>query len=978
MERKAARHSSALAARVAGVRSEDYWDHQPGDRVMTSDGFPGRVTAVLDGPVPGWEEYQVTLDGGLGGGAYVAGQLRAMSSAPATASEHHTADQDYPELGSILTDRPDPGLHPESLSRTATTINGQEIDRHGDAPHEVRAAEPNSYDSESTEGAGDEEFNSPLRESDQRKYDQATAASNAPPGGAAVSGIPPSLGIRMTEELGFLVEAAGTPFYPEQGSESVRAHMQRHHGPVDPSIPDDELAYVHMDAHDPMSESYDHPGHTHHAEAEPAAMAPSASPVPGGIHWPSYHEIPPFERGPDPLQTKDFHPLEQAHFSALGRMDERMAERHLQEKHGWTPSRIERTAQVGDLLSDHHVALHDTGMVSHSHDDAPSPDPGWASRMAGLVAEAAVDHEARFEVTATWRDVLAKATRIRAGGGVHIALASDTMVIGDVRGDHHVYETGIQRMPGGPSRIGSWACGCKWASYHQAARRARSYAGRPCSHVMALHLEAQSRGIGRALGPAGGQDRRKPKWVPSKVVVKWDIDEGRNELARSAAASRSLADELASALLAQGESRRAVGLMFSCAGIRLTAAANDPFGGSNTMVETPAKPYGATSPANKSESPASTGFLSAPDPTNWGSIESFPSANTTPHSGAVLQPPLQQDQGRPEEPGNPYVHEGHVGGPFDAMAPGDPSGMSSTSAWHYAMEIGSMDDGGAGHDPVDVTNGAQLDTATLNDRPEGALPSTDGSLSLVDALWHMADLGTPAGTPDAQGDQMDSSPATGNPVGLQTDNQNLSAADPEPIAPTGNSYQPMASPGMTPQSMSLPPTIASDGGYPGSEFGGPGVGGDDESLSPDDDSIQTMGLARPDLYPGRRPTAAVQESGGNEEISDLDPGDLLGDGTGGTGQQMSLGARAAAVVPEIAFRDSATTDGDIAQAARAQLRKMGMDTFSDAEARQLIDEGRGTRAANLDRLDIKGTHFADLEDKFAQAGLDPDDDVVWL
>lgn len=109
--------------RHAGTRTDLYWEYQPGEQVMTIDHIAGRVLAVHDGPVAGHEEYEVELVNGLGGGRYTAAQLAPLESREAatrtagehvTAAEvlavgHHIATEDYPELGSILDDRPDPG-----------------------------------------------------------------------------------------------------------------------------------------------------------------------------------------------------------------------------------------------------------------------------------------------------------------------------------------------------------------------------------------------------------------------------------------------------------------------------------------------------------------------------------------------------------------------------------------------------------------------------------------------------------------------------------------------------------------------------------------------------------------------------------------------------------------------------------------------------------------------------------------------------
>jgi hypothetical protein len=89
----------ALAARREAVKAEDYHDFAVGQHVMTSDGLPGVVASVFDGPVPGWESYWVVLAKAMGAGDYGASQLRPIEGT--TASEHHQASDDYPELADI-------------------------------------------------------------------------------------------------------------------------------------------------------------------------------------------------------------------------------------------------------------------------------------------------------------------------------------------------------------------------------------------------------------------------------------------------------------------------------------------------------------------------------------------------------------------------------------------------------------------------------------------------------------------------------------------------------------------------------------------------------------------------------------------------------------------------------------------------------------------------------------------------------------
>lgn len=102
--RNAQRHDT-VAVQKSAVVSEDFADFSKGQSVMTVDGYPGVVTAVLDGPYPGTEAYDVKLDNGMGGGLYVSGQLSPLVHT--TAAGAHLASEDYPELGDILHRRPD-------------------------------------------------------------------------------------------------------------------------------------------------------------------------------------------------------------------------------------------------------------------------------------------------------------------------------------------------------------------------------------------------------------------------------------------------------------------------------------------------------------------------------------------------------------------------------------------------------------------------------------------------------------------------------------------------------------------------------------------------------------------------------------------------------------------------------------------------------------------------------------------------------
>lgn len=121
MERKITRHSSRREAAL------DQGFHV-GQRVRTLDGLTGRVIMITESFSPGNTQYQVILDDGQGGGTFLGSQLRPVgedfggghqhpaylpagvtAALEAEAELERVASEDYPEMGDILTERPDPG-----------------------------------------------------------------------------------------------------------------------------------------------------------------------------------------------------------------------------------------------------------------------------------------------------------------------------------------------------------------------------------------------------------------------------------------------------------------------------------------------------------------------------------------------------------------------------------------------------------------------------------------------------------------------------------------------------------------------------------------------------------------------------------------------------------------------------------------------------------------------------------------------------
>jgi 8-oxo-dGTP pyrophosphatase MutT (NUDIX family) len=161
----------------------------------------------------------------------------------------------------------------------------------------------------------------------------------------------------------------------------------------------------------------------------------------------------------------------------------------------------------------------------HPDDQDGSGVQGLRQGEGALAAEAlassiaAGGSELKWHVLAAWRDVRAKARRIRTEGGVSIVSALADGITGHVNGDTGVYETQINYVPG-TFKIGYWQCGCAWASYSWGRSPAfRRFEGRMCSHALALQYEAQSRGM---FGRQVAEDTTRPGWMRDEVRVRHD------------------------------------------------------------------------------------------------------------------------------------------------------------------------------------------------------------------------------------------------------------------------------------------------------------------------------------------------------------------------------------------------------------------------------------------------------------------------
>src|SRR5581483_9773543 len=175
----------------------------------------------------------------------------------------------------------------------------------------------------------------------------------------------------------------------------------------------------------------------------------------------------------------------------------------------------------------------------------------------------------------------------------------------------HVYETGLQRHPGRRTSVAVYSCGCKWGAYHWGAPDDLGrFAGRMCSHALALQFEASSRGM---FGHDVEVDAAPAKWVPSRVVVKYDIDDRDNIYAK--ASLRGVPEQAPHLATIAGLTDNEPALP------ALLAATNELFGG-GTVEANPTNQYiyGPTVTPNPDESPASAGPFSSGSPPIWGTI----------------------------------------------------------------------------------------------------------------------------------------------------------------------------------------------------------------------------------------------------------------------------------------------------------------------------------------------------------------------
>ena len=294
-------------------------------------------------------------------------------------------------------------------------------------------------------------------------------------------------------------------------------------------------------------------------------------------------------------------------------------------------------------------------------DDPGDPgegDDGDKGKALDALEKSAGSASFRFEFTASWADVVAKARRILGENGVRITMLAGSMTVGEVKGDHATYETGLQYYPGRGFSVMAYSCGCPWATFWQNPDQPGRFAGRMCSHAYALGLAARARGVVRrtmfpdlAGWPEEVVTKSEPPWHPSDKQWAWQTTAPMTRVPVLSSLISGSLDEQVSAipavtaarvLVGAGEDPAAVTTLLRLAGMQVVSdQANAPWGSQDVASTPPAKPYGATSPPEKDQDPGSYGFLSGPDPDNWGEIQ---------EDSAIQQPLTNEAARRSDDP----------------------------------------------------------------------------------------------------------------------------------------------------------------------------------------------------------------------------------------------------------------------------------------------------------------------------------------
>ena len=489
-------HDTRLARKHA-VRPEEYYDFQVGEAVI-ADGFPGRVVAVLDGVFARNESYQVVLDNGMGGGEYDTRQLYRAPARVAAAqedvatpeldpfegAERTTAALWYPELGSILEDRPP--IENLKVYAARTAAFEPQPEEGGDPAEDVAEAEQ----PDTCSFCGSPEFD------EFEDTGRGTRARCAQCDGTMVK---PYDGIQWSTEF------PNSPANRPSRAPDSRAIIN------DPSAVHSSLrtaSYRMEHTHRTVPPNrYSPDGHEEHRVAIFSDAPEDAHEFgdfrPGEV---SYIEHQPQPDGGTVVQMRETRDNHQRRGLQTQLQDE------LHRQHEYVQSEDDGPSADAVAFRDHYLDHHpDAQWVTPDTSD-------WGTKHSSLNAVATAQArypiftglpvpelpQPHFEFTASWREVQAKASRLRKEGRVRVLGASHEGAVGEVDGDTSIYETEFHFLPGGGRKVAYWHCGCKWAAWANTERTPlyQRFQNRPCSHNLALRYSVQAKGMyGRDVTP---------------------------------------------------------------------------------------------------------------------------------------------------------------------------------------------------------------------------------------------------------------------------------------------------------------------------------------------------------------------------------------------------------------------------------------------------------------------------------------------
>lgn len=517
---------------TAGVRSEDWWEFQPGEHVLTVEGFPGVVESVEDGNQAGNEQYLVVLDGGMGGGAYGSSELRRITE------PGHVWGDPGQEVGvtAAVENVPLPGMPPAPTHRGLPSwLTPRDEDEEEDpddipsrrwgAQHDAARGEPITDLWDEANRNREKYANTPSRNFDSDEHCVVC--------GRKLGDNPPMVEVSLD----------GKPIPqgdPRSGGSESQGHFpigsECTKRVVTSSFDVESDAHVASDDYPELADILvDRPPHEHSIPVVRRSHFAALTQTDAGLfdllndHLPESVRVDPMNlnapgdywcrfRKKNDLGTGDCyfpHQLdvegtEQAGYSV------------------WVPQRRGQCPYWAAAKQKNNCPVSEPGPHSGEaawYIDATVPwseggqrggdpstenyrrpgvatSPGGPGALPKFVRAASTDEwwptddpEFRFQMTASWHDVRDKATRIRERGGVNIIAAQpggSAYITAHVRGDHGLYETRIMRQPGRKT-VAMWECGCRWAEYSWGrSGRWKKYEGRMCSHALALVYAAQS------------------------------------------------------------------------------------------------------------------------------------------------------------------------------------------------------------------------------------------------------------------------------------------------------------------------------------------------------------------------------------------------------------------------------------------------------------------------------------------------------